>query len=177
MKVRAEIQGRKLEGGAEAEIMAQCCLPMYYHSLYAFLQHTEPPDWCGTSQSELGLPTPVINQENVPQVYPQAYLLENFSQMTLACVKLAYISQQGYLLLSIMPALVLVISIYPVSFFIPRTFFPNVSSLTHKASLSQDLSLDFSTNEPCQSFRDNEYLSNAYVDPYWRLLKESGQRH
>lgn len=69
----ARAQDRNLKAGIDTEAIdtdteEECCLlassPWLVH--LAFLRHTEPQARDGTIQSDLGLPTSIINQENVP---------------------------------------------------------------------------------------------------------------
>ena len=53
----------------------RCSLACSACSLMCFLEHQLRDS---TIQTELGLPTSVINQENVPKTYPQVNLVEVF---------------------------------------------------------------------------------------------------
>lgn len=87
------MQGKILEADVEAETMEKCCLLTYFSWLPqpACLYKSDPP-----AHGRLVLSILISNQENAPQIRPQANLMEALffslespsSQMILVCIKL-----------------------------------------------------------------------------------------
>lgn len=71
-EAKAETQGRELGIGIKVETMEEWYLLACSHDLLSLLSwimvyHPELPSWGSTTQSGLGTPTLIINQENVLQ--------------------------------------------------------------------------------------------------------------
>ena len=76
------MEGRNLEAGTEAEIIAEHCLLDYilWFTQPAFLYNPEHLPRNGTAHSGLCPPTSIINQENILQACLQANLMEAIPQ-------------------------------------------------------------------------------------------------
>ena len=70
-------QGRNPESGAEEEAIEKCCLLDFLACIIMVLRNSST--WVALpTESCAGQTTSVINQENAPQMCPQASLVEEF---------------------------------------------------------------------------------------------------
>lgn len=71
-EVRAGTYGRNLETGMEAETIEEYAYWLAPHGFLCLLFHiiADHLARAGTTRSELGPTTSIVNQENAPQAYP-----------------------------------------------------------------------------------------------------------
>lgn len=81
---QAEVQGRKLEKGIEAEVMEECCLLAWssvaWSSCFLILLLQDHLPRGGTTHSRLGPLTSIVSQENALMACSRDSLVEEYSQ-------------------------------------------------------------------------------------------------